>query len=66
MPVLQWDSQKISEKPGPITMNIQKFFNEVDCKMKEETAAKSFMVIDKTKFEFKEEDSATGSASKTK
>lgn len=32
VPVLKWDNEIITEKPGPITMIIQKFFNEIDSK----------------------------------
>ena len=29
VPVLQWDDHKFSDHPGPVTLNIQKFFQEV-------------------------------------
>ncbi len=29
VPILKWDDTVISEKPGPVTLNVQRFFNEV-------------------------------------
>ena len=43
VPVLKWDSKIISSKAGPVTLNVQKFFNEVDWKMQHEVPQ---MVID--------------------
>ena len=36
VPILKWDKKQISDKPGPLTLNIQKFFNEIDCKIQHE------------------------------
>lgn len=52
VPVLKWDDKVISDKPGPVTLDVQKFFNEIDWKMQNENKQSKINVND---YEFVEE-----------
>jgi len=48
--VLKWDDKVISDEPGPVALNVQRFFKEIDWKI-QDASEQSRININDYKFE---------------